>query len=251
MDRPPSSTGGFVATIRAAVFVVFLYALMLVWGSLWFLPVLFSHRATVWAMKSYVVIVFFVLKVLCGTRCELRGPVPSGPCIVASKHQSFLDVMMMMLWLPEPRFVMKRSIMWVPFLGVFAIRLGCVPIDRGKSGEAMRSIIQGVRTMKHPGQVIIFPQGTRVSPGDMRPYKGGVAKLAHETGQRVELAATNAGWFWPRTGIRRSPGVAVMEFIGPVPDEILPEHRLAEIEQRIESASETLAKEAAGQLNST
>lgn len=245
MERPPSRNQGIGEQARAIVYIVFLYGFMLVWGTIWLIPVIFSHRMTVWAMKSYVRVVFFVLRLLCGTRCELRGPVPEHTCIVASKHQSFLDVMMLMLWLPEPRFVMKRSIMWVPLLGIFAVRLGCVPIDRGKSGEAMRSIIDGVRTMKYPGQVIIFPQGTRVPPGEVRPYKGGVAKLANETGQDVELAATNAGWFWPRTGVRRSPGVAVMEFLGALPASTKPEQTLNVIESRIECASGRLAEEAA------
>jgi len=248
MKMPPSGPGGPVATIRAIVFIVLFYAGMAAWGLLLIVPAFFSHRVVVWAMKSYIRFALDLLRVLCGTRCEVRGTPPSGPCIVASKHQSFLDVMMLMLWLPEPRFVMKRSVMWVPVLGLYALRLGCVPIDRGNRSAAMRSIVEGVRTMRYPGQVIIYPQGTRVPPGEARPYKGGVAKLASETGLPIELAAVNAGWFWPRAGIRRSPGAAVLEFLGPLPTDVPPPRRLDEIERRIEAASDRLADEAAARF---
>lgn len=242
---PPKKPETAVEAVRALLFLSIFYPGLALWGLIFMIPAFFSHRMTVWTMKSYVVFAFWLLRVLCGTRCERRGPIPVGPCIVASKHQSFLDVMMLMLWLPEPRFVMKRSVMWMPVLGIYAVRLGCVPIDRGKRGEAMRSIISGVRHMRYPGQVIIFPQGTRVPPGEVRPYKGGVVKLSAETGQKVELAAANTGWFWPRTGLRRSPGTAVLEFIGPLPGGVPVDERLGEIESRIEHASDLLAEQAA------
>ena len=246
--RPPDKPESTGDALRAAVFLALFYPGLVLWGLIFMVPAFFSHRVTVWTMKTYVKIAFWGLRVLCGTRCEVRGAIPTDPCIVASKHQSFLDVMMLMLWLPEPRFVMKRSVMWMPVLGIYAVRLGCVPIDRGARGEAMRSIIRGVRTMRYPGQVIIFPQGTRVPPGEVRPYKGGVAKLAHETGQRVELAAANTGWFWPKKGLRRSRGTAVLEFIGPLPGDVVPTERLIQIETRIEAASDVLAAEAAAKF---
>lgn len=246
--RPPAGHASPLAAVRAALFVGLFYTGLPIWGLVFLIPSALSHRMTLWTMKTYVVFGFWLLRVLCGMNCTLRGALPDGHCIVASKHQSFLDVMMLMLWLPEPRFVMKRSVMWMPVLGIYALRLGCVPIDRGKRGEAMRSIVEGVRDMKLPGQVIIFPQGTRVSPGSEMPYKGGVAKLAAESGLRVELAATNSGWFWPRTGLRRSAGTAVLEFLGSLPPDVPAEEVLPEIERRIEGASARLGTDAAEEL---
>ena len=246
MRLPPRHNASTGAALRAAVYVALIYLLMPVWGLIWFLPAMLSYRMTLWVMKSYVVIAFWLLRVLCGTRCELRGDVPQGRCIIAAKHQSFLDVMMMMLWVPEPRFIMKRSVIWMPFLGLYALKLGCIPIDRSKRGEAMRSIVEGIdKGRARNGQVIIFPQGTRVAPGTEAPYKGGAAKLYEASGLPLVLAATNTGWFWPRTGLRRSPGLAVLDFFGAIEPGARAGETMAEIERRIEERSGDLAEEAA------
>jgi 1-acyl-sn-glycerol-3-phosphate acyltransferase len=244
---PPNRNSSLWADLRAVVYLGIIYLLIPVWGLLFFIPSMLSYRMVLWTMKSYVVIAFFLLRVICGTRCELRGELPDGRCIVAAKHQSFLDVMMMMLWVPEPRFVMKRSVMYVPVLGLYAVRLGCIPIDRGKRGEAMRSIIQGSRKGRAAtGQIIIFPQGTRTAPGSDLPYKGGVAKLYQETGLSLSLVAVNTGWFWPRTGLRRSPGLAVADFFGTIQAGRPTGEVFEELRDRIETRSDALAQEAKG-----
>lgn len=245
MQRPPRKNASFGAALRAGLFIVLMYVLMMVWGLLLLIPVLISRRATLWAMKRYVDITFWMLWVLCGTCCELRGALPTGPCIVAAKHQSFLDVMMLMRWLPQPRFVMKRSILYVPFLGIYAKRLGCLAIDRSRRGEAVRSLIEGMEAhADNPGQVIIFPQGTRTSPGEQRAYKGGVVKIFDRVDLPIVMAATNTGWFWPRTGIRRSPGTAVLDFFGEIPADAPVAGLLDKIELEIEATSDRLAEEA-------
>ncbi len=245
MRTPPDRNASLGGDIRASLYLFLIYLLIPVWGLTFFLPSMMFYRMTLWTMKSYVRIAFWLLRMLCGTRCELRGEVPHHRCIVAAKHQSFLDVMMMMLWVPEPRFIMKRSVMYVPVLGLYAIRLGCIPIDRGKRGEAMRSILEGSRKGRAAtGQIIIFPQGTRTAPGSDVPYKGGVAKLYAQSGLPLALAAVNTGWFWPRMGLRRSPGVAVAEFFGTIAPGKTSEEAFTELRSRIEQASDRLADEA-------
>ncbi|MEM1299636.1 MAG: lysophospholipid acyltransferase family protein [Pseudomonadota bacterium] len=246
MNAPPSGHTSAWAAVKATAYVIWFYLFMVVWGAVFFLPSAFSRGWTTWTMKTYTRIVFAVLRVVCGTRCELRGELPQGPCIVAAKHQSFLDVMMTMLWMPAPRFVMKRSILYTPVLGVYAWRLGCIPIDRARRGAALSSMIEWIHTRgTDGGQVIIFPQGTRVPPGEERAYKAGVTKLYDATGLPIVLVAVNTGWFWPKTGLRRSPGTAVMEIIGRIEPGQDPETLLSEIESRIETASARLAEQAA------
>lgn len=250
IEGPPSGHASFGAAVRATILVLFIYVLMPLWGLLFLIPATFSRRVTSWVMKTYVKIVFRVLRWLCGTRCELRGEVPTGPCIVAAKHQSFLDVMMLMLWLPEPRFVMKRSILWAPVLGIYAWRLGCIPIDRSKRGEALRQMIDWIRARgTTAGQVIIFPQGTRVAPDATVPYKAGVVRLYEAFDLPLVLMAVNTGWFWPRTGLRRSPGTAVLEVLETIPPGREPQKLMAEVERKIEAGTARLAQEAARDLH--
>lgn len=246
MIAPPPGHASIFAAIRAVAYVIWFYAFMMVWGAVFFLPSAFSRAWTTWTMKTFTTIAFAMLRIMCGTKCELRGELPQGPCIVAAKHQSFLDVMMTMLWMPAPRFVMKRSILYAPVLGVYAWRLGCIPIDRSRRGAALASMIDWIRTRgTDGGQVIIFPQGTRVPPGEVRTYKPGVARLYAALDLPIVLVAVNTGWYWPKMGLRRSPGTAVMEIIGRIEPGQNPDTLMPEIETRIEEASARLADEAA------
>jgi 1-acyl-sn-glycerol-3-phosphate acyltransferase len=95
-----------------------------------------------------------------------------------------------------------------------------------------------------PGQLIIYPQGTRVAPGVAKSYKIGTAILYEETGQTCIPAATNVGVFWPRTGIYRKPGVAVVEFLPPIEQGLSQKDFMERLEAEIETASDRLLEEA-------
>ena len=95
-----------------------------------------------------------------------------------------------------------------------------------------------------PGQLIIYPQGTRVAPGAMKSYKVGTGLLYQQLGQPCTPAATNVGLFWPRTGIYRKPGLAVVEFLPEIAPGLAVEPFMAELERVIEGASNRLMAEA-------
>jgi len=132
-------------------------------------------------------------------KSEVRGEVPTGEVIVASKHQSFFDILILSSVLPRLKFIMKKEIKWAPIVGYYAYRIDCVAVDRGKRGSAIKKMVEDVKSgAADPGQLIIFPQGTRVAAGATKPYKIGTAVLYEETGQTVVPVATNVGVFWKR-----------------------------------------------------
>jgi 1-acyl-sn-glycerol-3-phosphate acyltransferase len=249
LAAPPKGHRSAGEAVRGITFVVAMYALLLGMGLVSLPTATFSRRAALGWAKRYCRSVFWLLRVICRIGCEVRGPVPDHPCIVASKHQSFLDVLMLIEALPAPRFVMKRSLLWVPVIGFYARRLGCVAIDRSARGEAVRVMIEGVGGWAgNRGQIIIFPQGTRVAPGARVPFRGGVLKLYSTFGLPVVTAAVNTGWFWPRTGTRRTPGTAVVEFLEEIPPGQPTERLLPRIEASIEAGSGRLARQAAAEI---
>ena len=231
--------------VRSVVFIGQMYLAMPV-IALVFLPwALASRRGALMACHSYCRWVRWTARWIAGLKTEVRGTPPEDEVVIAAKHQSFLDILMIYGALPRPRFIMKKQLVYAPILGWYALKVGCVPVDRGKRGHAIRQMLERVADgAEVPGQLIIYPQGTRVAPGAHLPYKVGTAVLYQELGQDCVPVATNVGVFWPRHGFFRKPGVAVVEFLDPIPAGRSPRAFLAELEEVIEARSDALMAEA-------
>ena len=231
--------------IMSALFVFQMYLAMLVFGIVFAPYALVSRQGAFAACKTYCRWVFWTARWMVGIRTEVRGNVPQGEVIVAAKHQSFLDVMIIFFAVPRGKFIMKRAILWTPIIGLYAKRLGCVSVVRNRRGAALGKMVTDVAAQsKDPGQLIIYSQGTRVTPGDKKPYKVGSFVLYEETGQTVVPAAANTGLFWPRTGILRKPGVAVVEFLDPIEPGLDKRSFLTHLEDVVETSSDKLMAEA-------
>ena len=97
--------------------------------------------------------------------------------------------------------------------------------------------------------VVIFPEGTRMPPGETGTYFPGVAALYAQTGTTVVPVALNSGKFWPRRAFLKKPGTVVLEFLPPIPQGMKRKAFLKELEYRIEQATRKLEKEADNALN--
>ena len=180
-----------------------------------------------------------------GLRCEVRGTVPEGEALIAAKHQSFLDIMMIFAALPAGKFIMKKEILMMPVIGQYARLIGCVPVDRGKRGKAIAKMVADVEAGRvEPGQLIIYSQGTRVAPGAKAPYKVGTAVLYQQLGQPCVPVATNVGVLWPKRGLLRKPGTAVVEFLPAIEPGMGRDEFLEHLENEVETRSDALMAEA-------
>ncbi|KCV81156.1 phospholipid/glycerol acyltransferase [Actibacterium atlanticum] len=231
--------------LRSLVFVTQMY-LMMALLAVFFTPLAVISRP--WAfhgIRTYCRWVRWTAGWMIGLKSEIRGEVPKGEVLIASKHQSFFDIIMIVSVTPRPKFIMKKSLRWAPILGYYAMRIGCVPIDRGKRGEAIKQMVRDVHKGRaKPGQLIIYPQGTRVAPGADRAYKIGTGVLYEQLGQDCVPAATNVGVFWPRTGIYRKPGLAVVEFLPIIPAGQPIDVFMSQLEERVETVSNQLMADA-------
>jgi 1-acyl-sn-glycerol-3-phosphate acyltransferase len=189
--------------------------------------------------------VLWTLAWMTGLKTEVRGTPPTDEVMIAAKHQSFLDIMMIYNAVPRGKFIMKRELMFAPLLGQYALRIGCVPVNRGKRGAAIAKMLADVKSGKQQGgQLIIYSQGTRVAPGVKRPYKIGTGALYEQLGQPCVPVATNVGVFWPRHGILRKPGLAVVEFLPEIAPGLPRDAFMARLETEVETASDALMAEA-------
>lgn len=231
--------------IISAFFVVQMYVALAVIGILGF-PFALIRRE--WAIKVCKAVCWWTMWTaswMIGLKTEVRGTPPKGEVLIAAKHMSFFDVIVIFYHLPSARFIMKREILWTPIVGQYGMRIGCVPVVRGRKGKALSKMVQDVGNSSDiPGQLIIYSQGTRVAPGQKVPYKVGTYFLHQETGQLVVPAATNIGVFWPKRGVMRKPGTAIVEFMEPMPEGLDQAEFMELLEARVEGKSNELMAEA-------
>lgn len=183
----------------------FCYAIFFVVASL-FLP--WRSRfalATLWAN-----VLMGALRGICGLRYQVEGRdnLPTGEaCIALVKHSSSWETVAQAAFLPPQVWVLKRELMWIPFIGWGLRALRAIAINRGGGGAAVRQMIeQGRKHLKDGHWIVVFPEGTRMPPGQTRRYGVGGAAIAAETGAPVIPVAHNAAYFWPRRGLLKRPG---------------------------------------------
>ena len=231
--------------LRSLVFSAQAY-FMMVPIALVYLPwALIDRRGAFAAVHAWTRWIRWTAAWMVGLKSEIRGPVPQGEVMIAAKHQSFFDIILICDVLPRPKFIMKKQLRWAPIVGWYALRIGCVPVDRGRRGAAIKGMVEKVHAnAAEPGQLIIFPQGTRVAAGAKLPYKVGVGVLYNELKAPVVPVACNVGVFWPRHAVYRQPGTAVIEFLPAIEPGLPIREFLGHVEEVIETRSDALMAEA-------
>lgn len=149
------------------------------------------------------------LKLICRLDYHVEGRenLPTEPSIVLMKHSSSWETFAQATLLPPQAWVLKRELTWIPFVGWGIRLLHAIAIDRGAGGAAVRQMIEQGRNRLQSGiWIVVFPEGTRMAPGETRRYGVGGAAIAADTGAPVVPVAHNAGYFWPRRGLMKRPG---------------------------------------------
>ncbi len=157
------------------------------------------------------------LEKTCRVRYRVRGRehIPGTNAIVVCKHQSAWETLALTRIFPPQVWVIKRELLWIPFFGWGLAMLEPIAINRKAGRKAVRQLVeQGRRRLDQGRWVVVFPEGTRVAPGQKRRYALGGGILAQESGYPVVPVAHNAGEFWPRRGFLKRPGTIEL-VIGP------------------------------------
>ncbi len=190
-----------------------------------FLPFVYRYRISqIWTGFN-----IWWLRVTCRIDYQLSGTehIPDRPVIVMAKHQSTWETLFLQQYLPPMAWVVKRELLWLPFFGWALALLRPIAINRRAGTSAVKQVIrQGVEHLRRGQWVLIFPEGTRTSPGVRKRYGLGGAVLATHSGYPVLPVALNAGEFWPRGGFLKRPGTVrvvfgpLMESVGRSPQEL-------------------------------
>jgi 1-acyl-sn-glycerol-3-phosphate acyltransferase len=162
-------------------------------------------------------LVVWLAKLILGIRWRVEGRenLPARPAVILAKHQSAWETMAFQLIFPPQVHVLKRELLWIPFFGWGLALMSPIAIDRSRGMAALRNIARRGRERLDQGfWVVVFPEGTRVQPGERRPYQLGGAWLAAASGAPVVPVAHNAGLVWPRNAFLKHPGTVTIR-IGP------------------------------------
>ena len=165
-------------------------------------------------------LVVLMARALCGIRWRIEGGerLPRMPAVILSKHQSAWETMAFQLIFPAQSYLLKRELLWIPFFGWGLALMSPIAIDRSRGLAALRQLVRrGKERLAQGFWVVVFPEGTRVAPGERRKYQLGGALLAEHSGAPVVPVAHNAGLVWPRNAFIKRPGTITVR-IGPTID---------------------------------
>ena len=232
--------------VRSLLFAAVFYVLSAVTCIVMSPLLLGPRRWIVVAIGVWARVVMACLRVICGVKVEVRGRqfMPTGPALVAAKHQGMFDTIAPFTFLPDAAYVLKKELLIIPFYGWYSIKGGMIAVDRAGHAAALKKLVKDTRErMAEDRQVVIFPEGTRKDPGAAPDYKPGIAALYRDLGLPCTPMATNSGAHWPAHGFLRRPGTVVFEFLEPIPAGLKRGEFMKELQARIETASNALLAE--------
>ncbi|HYN46462.1 MAG TPA: lysophospholipid acyltransferase family protein [Allosphingosinicella sp.] len=157
-------------------------------------------------------------RALLGIGSRIEGTPPSGSALVAVKHQSMYETLEIFLMLDDPALVLKRELLKIPLWGWVVKRYGAIPIARSGGAAALRQMMRAAEAaIAENRPIVIFPEGTRVAPGERPPLKSGFAGLYRAFNLPVVPVAVDSGRLWPRQGFVKRPGIVTFRFGESIP----------------------------------
>jgi 1-acyl-sn-glycerol-3-phosphate acyltransferase len=226
-----------VAAFRSLLFALIFYGGTVPAVLLSFPISLLGTKAIRWWAHMWVRYHGFCARFLLGVRSRVEGVPPKGACLVASKHQSMFETLEIILLLDEPAMVLKRELSRIPLWGWVTRRYGVIPIERTGGAAALRRMMRAAEAAIAEGRpIVIFPEGTRVPPGEKPPLRSGFAGLYRALKLPVVPVAEDSGRLWPRGKLVKQPGIVTIRFLEPI-EPGLPR---AEVEARVHAAINVL-----------
>jgi len=205
---------------RSALFMAGMVPTTVLFALLGLLTFLFPYRWRYAVITQWTSFNLWWLAVTCKLRYVVEGKenIPAVPSVILAKHQSAFETLAFQRIFPPHVWLLKRELLWVPFFGWGLAMLEPIAIDRKAGRKALQQLLDvGAKRLAAGRWVVIFPEGTRVAPGQRGRYAPGGAMLAVRSACPAVPVAHNAGEFWPRRGFVKYPGT-IRIVIGPAID---------------------------------
>ena len=224
-----------MARVRSTIYALIFYPATLLFVIGCFVASLFGSRPIRSVVHAWTDFHHHVVRLL-GTRVEVRGEIPAGSYLIAVKHQSMFETLEMMRIARTPVVVMKRELTTMPGFGWATRSYGVIGVDRNAGARALRDMLRAGKQAAASGRpILIYPEGTRVRPGETPPLQAGFAGLYKALGLPVVPVALDSGRFWGRSRPEGS-GMVHIRIGDPIPSGLKRE----EIESRVHAAINAL-----------
>jgi len=225
-----------MALARSLLFAALFYSATVIWVLVGVVASLFGRGPTLAVVMSWVGLHRWLAAHVLGIASRVDGTLPSGPHLIAVKHQSMFETLEMVRLTNLPVMVMKKELADIPLFGFMTRRYGVIPVERSAGAKALRNLLaEGKAAIAAGRQVIIFPEGTRVRPGETPPLRSGFAGLYRALGLPVVPVAVDSGRLWGRGLVHRRGTVTFK--VGEV---IAPGLKRDDIEARVHAAINAL-----------
>lgn len=234
---------------RAILLMVVLYPSLVVW-MLVALPIMVLPRKAMTGLaRAWSRYFLFLCRVLAGIRIEIRGQnnLPSGPYLVASKHQSIWETFALLHLFPDPCFILKQELSFIPLFGWYIRKMRNVPIDRKGGSRTLLKLTRVAHAeIRRDGgrQIVLFPEGTRRPPGAEPAYRFGVAALYSGLEVPCVPIGLNSGLYWPRRSLKLKSGTIIVDILPVIPAGMPRDEFFKRVQDDIETSSNRLLVEA-------
>jgi 1-acyl-sn-glycerol-3-phosphate acyltransferase len=194
-----------MAVLRSLLFTVLFYVGTVLWVLSGIVAMLFGQRATLAIVLGWANFNHWLSEHVLGIRTRLEGEFPTGPHLIAVKHQSMFETLEMIRLGHLPVIVIKRELADIPLFGTLTRRYGTISVERTAGAKALREMVAaGKEAVERGRPVLIFPEGTRVRVGETPPLRPGFSGLYRALGLPVVPIAVDSGRLWGRGLVHRS-----------------------------------------------
>ncbi len=233
-----------IRRIRSAAFSVFLFIFTIAMGALCMPAMLFGGGLARATIKLWARLALHGLKMLTGISYKIEGGdhLPTGGALIASNHQSMWETIALYAIAPKPVVIYKKELAHIPIYGWWAVAAGNIAVDRKGGAKALRAMTRKAKAHTDAGkQIIIFPEGTRMKPGERGALLPGVAGIYATAGAPCVPAVHDSGRYWRHPGYEKIPGVITLRFLPAIGPGLDRKQFLRELTARMENARPDLA----------
>ncbi|MBV1887213.1 MAG: 1-acyl-sn-glycerol-3-phosphate acyltransferase [Parvibaculaceae bacterium] len=234
-------------SFRSVTFNFFFYVLSAIY-SIVLTPVFaLPRRCTVAIMRGWSKGTILLLRIFAGTRYEIRGleNLPEGACLIACKHQSLWDTLVFNAITKDPAIVMKKELLSIPYYGWYSAKARMIAVDREAGSASLRTMFNAAKeALADNRPIVIFPEGTRIAPGEHEELKPGVAAIYNHLKVPCIPAAVNSGLYWPARSQEHYAGKIIIEFLPAIEPGLKRRDFIAELDNSINTATDKLMLEA-------